>query len=205
VLTTSKSFGGGKSSISAYVAREPVFTKAYGNPLDALLQSTSTTYYGFGEETATAIEAVNVAVEDDYPARARQVERLLGPGLERIAKEHSDAVAGVSGTGALWGVFLDGGPKLLDLAARIAPGGLAKDPNLRIKLITSAVVDALYRDHGVYAYYALNGRNPLMAAPSLVVEPAEVDYFLQALDSTLAVGMPRLLTRFVREKLGSLR
>src|SRR5690606_19624754 len=45
VVTTSKSFGGGKSSISAYVAREPVFRRAYDNLGDSLLNSTSTTYY----------------------------------------------------------------------------------------------------------------------------------------------------------------
>jgi len=200
VLTTSKSFGGGKSSISAYVAREPVFRKAFDNMADSVVHSTSTTYYGFGEETATAIEAVNIAVEDDYPRRARDIERILAPGLQRIHKAHPDTVAGIAGAGALFGVFLDGGPKILDLAAKIAPRGLMADPNFRIKLITCAVVDALYRDHGIYAYYTLNGDNPLVAAPPLVVEPADVEYFVDSLDATLAKGLPRLLTRFVREK-----
>ncbi|MDP9861453.1 MULTISPECIES: aspartate aminotransferase family protein [Streptosporangium] len=200
IVTTSKSFGGGKSSISAYIARERVFRRAYDNLADSVMHSTSTTYYGFGEETATAIEAVNVAVEDDYPGRAREIERVLAPGLERIRKGHPDTVAAVRGAGALYGIFLDGGPKILDLAARLAPGGLAKDPNFRIKLITCSVVDALYRDHGVYAYYTLNGDNPLVAAPPLVVEPADVEYFLDSLAATLDQGLPRLLTRFVREK-----
>jgi putrescine aminotransferase len=200
ILTTSKSFGGGKSSVSAYIAREPIFRKVYDNLSDSLLHSTSTTYYGFGEENATAIEAVNIAVEDDYPKRAREIEQILAPGLDRIRKEHSDAVADVRGAGALYGVFLDGGPKILDLAAKLAPGGMARDPNFRIKLITCAVIDTLYRDHGVYAYYTLNGRNPLVAAPPLVAESADVEYFLDALDKTLAKGLSRLLGRFVREK-----
>ncbi|GGO10537.1 aspartate aminotransferase family protein [Microbispora rosea subsp. aerata] len=200
VVTTSKSFGGGKSSISAYIASERVFRKAYDNLTDSLLHSTSTTYYGFGEETATAIEAVNIVVEDDYPRRAREIERVLAPGLERIRKAHPDTVAEVRGAGALHGVFLRGGPRLLDLAAKIAPVGLARDPNFRVKLITCSVIDALYRDHGVYTYYTLNGDNPLVAAPPLVAGPEEADYFLDALEATLAQGLPRLLTRFVREK-----
>jgi putrescine aminotransferase len=204
ILTTSKSFGGGKSSISAYVAREPVFRKAYDNLTDALLQSTSTTYYGFGEEAATAIEAVNIAVEDDYPARARAIERVLGPGLERIAKEHPDVVAEVRGVGALHGVFLRQGPKLLETAAKLVPGGITKDPRFWTKLITSSVVNALYRDHGIYAYYTLNGQNPLMVAPPLVVDEGECAFFLECLDATLAKGLPRLLTRFVQEKVSSL-
>lgn len=200
VVTTSKSFGGGKSSISAYVAREPVFRKAFDSMADAVVHSTSTTYYGFGEETATAIEAVNIAIEDDYPRRARDIERILAPGLARIHKEHPETVAGVAGAGALFGIFLDGGPRILDLAAKLAPRGLMADPRFRIKLITCSVVDALYRDHGIYTYYTLNGDNPLVAAPPLVVEPADVEFFVDSLDATLAKGLPRLLTRFVREK-----
>jgi putrescine aminotransferase len=200
ILTTSKSFGGGKSSVSAFIAREPVFRKAYDNLTDSLLHSTSTTYYGFGEENATAIEAVNIAIEEDYPKRAREIERLLAPALHRIRKEHENAVADVRGAGALFGVFLDGGPRILDLAGRLAPRSMARDPNFRIKLITCAVIDALYRDHGVYAYYTLNGRNPLVVAPPLVAEPADIQYFLEALDQTLATGLGRLLSRFIREK-----
>jgi putrescine aminotransferase len=204
VLTTSKSFGGGKSSISGFVAREPVFRKAYDNLGDALLQSTSTTYYGFGEEAATAIEAVSIAVEDDYPGRARAIEKILAPGLERLRKEYPDIIADVQGAGALWGVFLDGGPKILDLAAKLAPAGLARDPMLRTKLITCAVINALYRDHDIYTYYTLNGSNPLVVGPPLVATTDEVEHFLDCFEQTLSQGMSKLLARFVKEKVGSL-
>jgi len=101
-------------------------------------------------------------------------------------------------------VFIDGGPKVLDLVARLAPAGLARDPRLRAKLVTCAIINALYRDHDIYSYYTLNGANPLMVAPPLVVEPADVERFLDCLDRTLAQGMTRLLTRFVAQKVGSL-
>lgn len=204
ILTTSKSFGGGKSSISAYVARAPVFRKAYDNLTDALVHSTSTTYYGFGEETATAIEAINIVVEDDYPARARALEAVLAPGLARIGKEYPDIVSGVCGAGALHGVFFDAGPRVLDLVAKLAPGGLARDPRFRTKLVISSIVDALYRDHGIYAYYGLGGDNPLVVAPPLVAEPEQAEYFLECFQATLATGLTSLLTRFVREKVKSL-
>lgn len=204
VVTTSKSFGGGKSSISAYIADERIFRRTYDNLTDALMQSASTTYYGFGEETATAIEAVNVVVEDDYPRRAREIERILAPGLQKIAKEYPDIVVDVRGAGALYGLFLDGGPKVLNLAARLAPGGFRNDPLFRTKLITCAVINELHREHGIYTYYTLNGRSPLVVAPPLVVEPDDVEYFLDCLDKTLAKGLPRLLTTFVRGKVSAL-
>jgi putrescine aminotransferase len=204
VVTTSKALGGGKASISAFVAREPVFRKAYDSLTDALLQSTSSTYYGFGEETATAIEAVNIAVEEDFPARARRIGELLGPGLQRLRKEYPEVIADVRGAGALWGVFLHSGSKLFELATRLAPGGFAKDPQFGTKLVTCAVIDTLYREHDIYSYYTLNGRNPLVVGPPLVATDDDVEYFLDRLAATLELGMPRLLTRFVRGKVSSL-
>ncbi|WP_428965091.1 aspartate aminotransferase family protein [Micromonospora fluostatini] len=200
ILVYSKSLGGGKASISGYTAREKLFRKAYDRLSDVILHST--TYYGFGEETATAIEAVNVVVEEDFPGRARQVEAILGPGLERLRKAYPDAVDRVAGVGSLHGVFLAGGPKLLDLAGKLVPG-FTKDPRFGTKLITLSVISHLYREHKIMTYYSPNVENPLMVAPTLMIEPADLEYFLQALDATLALGLRKLLTGFVREKVGA--
>jgi putrescine aminotransferase len=200
ILVYSKSLGGGKASISGYTAREPLFRKAYDRLGDVILHST--TYYGFGEETATAIEAVNVVVEDDYPARARQIEAILEPGLERIRKALPDTVDRVAGTGALYGVFLGGGPKLLDLAGKLVPG-FRNDPRFGTKLITLSVIAHLFREYRIMTYYSPNAENPLMVAPTLVIEPAELEFFLDALEATLSRGLPRLLTAFVRDKVGA--
>ncbi len=199
IVTYSKSFGGGKASISGYTAREPIFRRAYDRLTDVILHTT--TYYGFGEETATAIEAVNIVVEDDYPARARAIERVLRPGLERLAKEYPEIVQRTSGAGALHGLFLGGGPKVLDLAAKLAPAGVVRDPQFRTKMVTCAVIAELYREHGILTYYSPNVENPLVIAPPLVTEPAEVEYFLDCLERTLAKPPARLLGAFVRDKL----
>lgn len=199
ILTYSKSLGGGKASISGYTARQPVFRQAYDRLSDVILHST--TYYGFGEETATAIEAVNVVVEEDFPGRARQIERLLGPGLERIAKAHPDVVSRVQGAGALHGVFLNDGPRILNLAAKLVPG-FSHDPQFRTKLVALSVIARLYRKHKILTYYSPNGQNPLMVAPTLAAGPEEIEYFLDALDETLSRGLPRLLTAFIGEKTG---
>ncbi|NUR31028.1 MAG: aspartate aminotransferase family protein [Catenulispora sp.] len=204
VVTTSKTFGGGKSSISAYVAREKVFRKAYDNLNDALMTSTSTTYYGFGEECATAVEAIAVVMEEDFPARARAIGEQLGTGLRALQAKYPEAVGDVQGDGALWGIFIDGGPKVLDLVTKFAPGGLAKDPRFKAKLVTGAVINALYRDHALYTYYTLNGLNPLIFAPPLIVGREEVQYALDALDAVLAQGLTKLVTRFIAEKVSTL-
>ena len=117
---------------------------------------------------------------------------------------HPDAISEVTGAGALWGVFLDGGPRLLDLLAKVAPVGMARDPQFKTKVVTCAVVNALYQDHDIYSYYTLNGRNPLVLAPSLVTDPADVERAIDALDQTLHQGLGRLTVRFVKEKVSSL-
>ena len=106
----------------------------------------------------------------------------------------------MAGAGALWGVFIDGGPKVLDVIARLAPGGMARDPRFKAKLVTCAVINALYHDHDIFAYYTLNGRNPLVLAPSLVTDPSDVERAIAALDKTLEKGLGRLVTRFLTEK-----
>ena len=200
ILTYSKSLGGGKASISGYTAREKIFRKAYERLSDVILHST--TYYGFGEETATAVEAVNVVVDDDFPARARKIEAILAPGLERIAKTFPDVVQRVAGVGSLHGVFLGGGPRLLDLAAKLVPG-FSGDPQFRTKLITLSVIAHLYRQHRIMTYYSPNVENPLVVAPTLVIGQAQLEFFLEALEATLAVGLPQLLRQFVAEKVSA--
>ncbi|MGW1992966.1 aspartate aminotransferase family protein [Embleya sp. NPDC001921] len=198
VVTMSKSFGGGKASISGYVAREPLFRRAYDNLADATLHST--TYYGFGEETVTALEAVAIAVEDDYPARARHIGERLGQGLAKLAETHRTLVAATTGRGGLHGVFLDAAPTRLDRLVRLLPASFARDPQLRAKLVTGAVVGALYRDHDVLTYFGSNHGLPLIVAPPLIVEDRDIDLFLAALDSVLDKGAARLVAAFVKER-----
>ncbi|MGI5472405.1 aspartate aminotransferase family protein [Streptomyces sp. CA-132043] len=198
VLTTSKSFGGGKASVSGYVAREPLFRAAYDNLTDATLHST--TYYGFGEETVTALEAVAIAVEDDYPGRAVRIGERLAAGLGGIAARHPDLVAGTAGRGALHGVFLRAGHPALDRVLRLLPGSFARDPRLRLKLVTAAVIAALYRDHDVLTFYGSNHGLPLIVSPPLVAGDKEVEVFLAALDAVLEQGAPRLLAAFARDR-----
>ncbi|MFJ1747111.1 aspartate aminotransferase family protein [Streptomyces sp. NPDC088116] len=198
VVAMSKSFGGGKASISGYVAREAVFRKAYDNLGDATLHST--TYYGFGEETATALEAVAVAVEEDFPGRARRLGDQLGAGLADIAARHPRLVTGTRGRGALHGLFLNQGPGIPDRIRAALPTSLAKDPQAVPKLLTGAVIAALYREHGVLTFFGSNRRIALIASPPLVAGPVETDAFLTALDAVLSKGAARLLAGFVKEK-----
>ncbi|MEU4896096.1 aminotransferase class III-fold pyridoxal phosphate-dependent enzyme [Streptomyces sp. NPDC044780] len=198
VVTTSKSFGGGKASISGYIAREPIARAAYDNLADATLHST--TYYGFGEETATALEAVAVAVEEDFSGRALELGERLGEGLSRVAARHPKLVRRVEGRGALHGVFLTPGPQLPAGLRQKLPTTAGKDPQAVSKLLTAAVIAALYRDHGILTFFGSNRLIALIVSPPLVARDDEADLFVNALDEVLDQGASRLLAGLVREK-----
>ncbi len=195
ILVTSKSLGGGKSSISGYVARGPVFRRAYGELPYALLHST--TYNGFGEEAATALEAINVLVDEDLVGRARRIGERLGAGLRGLGAKHPGAIAEVRGVGAHWGLLLRTGPDLLAALAGRLPSGMAGDERFLAKLLTAGVIAHLYDRHGVLTYYGENREILLMASPSLVARDDQVDRFLAALDEALARGPWRLAASFV--------
>jgi putrescine aminotransferase len=199
VLVMSKSFGGGKASISGYVARDEIFRKAYDNLRDATLHSS--TYNGFGEETVTAMEAVAIVVEDDYPARARTVEATLGSRLADMRRRHPALVQDVRGAGALFGMRFQSGPALPETLLRAVPSALARDKHLIEKLLIGAVMDALYVDHGILTFVTTNREPMLMIAPSLVVNETEMEVIATALDKVLSRGRADLLARFVYRRL----
>ncbi|MCC8476650.1 aspartate aminotransferase family protein [Streptomyces parvus] len=197
VVTTSKSFGGGKSSISGYITREPIFRAAYDNVRDTTLHST--TYHGFGEETATALEAVAVAVEEDFPARAQALEAILVPGLAEIAARHPSLVTGIAGRGALHGVRLGPRAELPAAVRDLIPVQLAKDPQAFPKLLTGSVIAALYREHDILSFFGSTQDIALIVSPPLVAGEKEARLFLDALDSVLDRGALRLVASFVKE------
>lgn len=198
IVTMAKSFGGGKASISGYVASERVYRKAYDNLNDATLHST--TYYGFGEETATAIEAINIVIEDNYVEKAKHIEARIEPALKSIQSKYPNFVKEVRGCGALHGLILNPGTNILQQVSKIVPSKFFSDSRFAEKVVTAAVIQELYESHGVLTFYGSNREIPLIVSPSLVVNDDEIDIFIGALDKTLAKGMITLVLRLLKSK-----
>ena len=101
ILIISKSFGGGKSSISAYSTNKKTLIKAYGNLNDALLHTT--TYNGFGEECITAIEAINYLIDNKLYLRGSLIEKKLKPKFSELALKHPNKIKEYRGFGTMHG------------------------------------------------------------------------------------------------------
>ncbi len=199
IVTYSKSFGGGKSSISGYTTRTPIFRKAYDNLNDATLHST--TYNGFGEECITAIEAINIIIEDDYVGRAKRIHQRLDKGLKRLQGKYPDLIDEVRGSGAHYGILLnkDINP-VIKSAISFLPAKIFKDDRFLAKLITGSVISELFNTHNILTFYGSNREIPLIISPSLIVTDEEIDRFLNALDKTLSIGKLKLILNFLKQK-----
>ena len=198
ILTYAKSFGGGKSSISGYTCRDHVFKKAYGNLNDATLHST--TYNGFGEETVTAIEAINIIIEDDYISKSKQIYDKTNPALVKLMEKYPKIISGVRGSGALNGILINAESKLISSVSKLIPVEFFKDERFLPKLATAAVISELYDEHDILTFYGSNIEIPLIVSPSVIVTDDEIDYFLNALDKTLEKGLIRLILKFAKTK-----
>jgi ornithine--oxo-acid transaminase len=119
---------------------------------------------------------------------ARLGELLLErtrPFVDRI-----EVVRDVRGLGLMWAIEFEeptGGSRTWKLLERIQPG-----------LFSQLVVVPLFRDHRILSQVAGHGVNVLKAIPPLVVTEEDLDWFVSALEETVARAekMPRALVRF---------
>ena len=200
IVTYSKTFGGGKSSISGYTSRTPYFKKAYGNLQSAILHST--TYNAFGEECITALEAINIIIEEDLVLRAREIEKRLETGLNDLKNKYPDIIIDVRGMGAHFGILIDASfNALIRKALSVFPSEFINDERFLRKLTISSIISELFTKHNILTYYGDNRETMLLISPMLITKDDQLDYFLNALDQTLKKGKYKLITKFAKQKI----
>ena len=198
ILCMAKSFGGGKSSISGLVINEKVFSQSFDNPSSAnLLMST---FYGFGEETATAIEAVNIMIEDDYAGKALHIQDYLKPRLQDLCEKYPNQLKGFGGSGAIYGLFLNCGPDILGKLVQLIPGSMFKDSLFFKKLVTASVVSALYERSQILSFTSFAENTHLIISPPLITSDAELDYLVTSLEDVFNYGLVKCITDFAKRK-----
>lgn len=201
VVTYAKSFGGGKASISGYTCRDHLYRQAYDNLRDATLHST--TYYGFGEETATAIEAVNTIIEENLVERASWIGTRFSESLNSQFKDSDERFFELRGSGALWGLVLRQ-TKLswaIEQLSRALPGEFFRDPRVARKVVLGSVINYLYEEEDILTYYGSNIDNPLIVSFPLVAGEREVDHAVEALGRCFSKSQIGKLGSFVRSRL----
>jgi putrescine aminotransferase len=163
VLTLAKGLSGGVMPIGAYVARPAVWNAAYAK---APLLHTST-FGGNPLACAAALAALDVLVEDDLAANARERGAELLAGARAIAARYPDAIADVRGVGLLAGV------------------------ELRNEGYGGTIIPELLK-RGVTVAWTLNQQRVIRLEPPLIVDANQIATALRAFDEAVAVALDRL-------------
>jgi putrescine aminotransferase len=201
ILTSAKSLGGGKASISAYTCRNIFFKKAYDNLRDATLHST--TFNGLGEETATAIEAINIIIEDNYVSKSKKIFNILNCGLIELQKKYPRIIKEVRGSGSLNGIIIntDFSDKYLQPILSLIPSNFTKDDYAIKKIIVSSIISELYDSYNILTFYGSNIDLPLKISPPVIASIEDLNYFLQSLEKVLDLGLKKILFNFLKKNI----
>ena len=193
ILTTSKSLGGGKASISAYVSRGSILKKAYGSIEDATLHTT--TYNGFGEECITAIEAINITQEEDFKSKSLKIEKIVSERCKKLMIKYRNQVSECKGKGSLHGIFLKTDTRFGKILS-VLPLNLTKDKKFLPKLMAAAISDWLFKNYKIYVLFSTTENVALLFAPSLIIDEKEINYFFDSLESAFEKGIWKIVAKF---------
>ena len=201
ILTSGKSLGGGKASISAYTCRDKFFKKAYDNLRDATLHST--TFNALGEETITAIEAINILIEENYVEKSKKIYEILNNGLKKLKTKYPKIIKDVRGSGSLNGIVIntDFTDKYFSPLMKIIPTNFTKDEYAVKKIIVSSIISELFDTHNILTFYGSNIDLPLKISSPIITTKEDLDYFLESLDKTMSKGLIGLVTKFLKKNI----
>ena len=207
IITMSKSLGGGKASISAYVVSDKTFKSVYEKEKDAFIHST--TYNGFGEECLTAIESINIVVGEDFPAKAKKIEHEIIKNFNILKEKYPNIIKNIKGTGGLHGIFFHDQFKLIQSLIKNINISFINDNKVFIsKIFLAALIEKLYSKHKILA---LMGETSLSSSdntkefayldlkPSLIIKKEEIEYFFKSLDNVLSEGINKLNLDFLKK------
>ena len=198
IIAMAKSLGGGVATIGATIASEKVFKRAYENPHDCLVQTS--TFGGRATSCAAAIAALEVLQEEDLLANTLARGKQLKAGLHALMQKYPQWISGVRGRGLMVGIEFN--VEVID-KARYLP---LKIPGLKAVLkehLPGMVAAALLKQYGILGTLMLNNRAVLRVYPPLIVSEEQIAYFLGSLDSLLSEGPKELVKARVNHAVGS--
>lgn len=201
IVAYSKSFGGGKASISGITVRDKIYKEAYENSVDFSLLSS--TFNGFGEECITALETTKIIVEENYEDKSITLGKKI---LELLTELHSDnqnIIRELRGSGALWGIIFKPfwSNKIISILSKFIPLKVLKTDNFINKLYCAAVIDKIYCNYKILLFGSLGSEIILKIAPSIITSDDELKKLRLALSNVLKINKNKLMLDFAQNKL----
>ena len=205
IICLSKTLGGGKSSISCLVVNDDLYDKAYGGLNDTFLHTT--TYNAFGEESVTALEALNIVSDPNFKIKVEKLSDLLLMKLSKLNEDHKDKIDKIKGNGILNGiVFKSLSSQLAELIEKV-PLKFIQNKSFFLKKITATAVSCeLYEKYNILtSINDSSSSNHLCISPALIIDEKDVNYFFDSLDKVLGQGLNLksidLIINFIKSKI----
>ena len=198
ILCSAKSLGGGKASIACVVIKEKLFKLTFDKPNSSNLMST--TFNGFGEETVTALEAVNIIVDENYTERSFEIEEQMRFILKNIESKYN-FVKTTRGRGAIHGIFFDTRFTDFEKITKFIPIEMMEDERFGQKLLLASIVENLYDKHNILSVFSFGHELHLILSPPICVNNENIKALDIALHNTFDLGPVNLMWKFVKKRL----
>jgi ornithine--oxo-acid transaminase len=187
LITVAKSLSGGYVPVGALLMSAEVYDAVFDSLPNAV--SHGSTFAPNDLAMVAGLATLRELDEQGLVERSARLGELLMERTRPLA-ERSPVVREVRGLGLMWAIEFEepeGGSRTWKLLERIQPG-----------LFSQLVVVPLFRDHRILSQVAGHGLNVLKTLPPLVVTEEDLDWFVSALEETVARAekMPRALVRF---------
>jgi ornithine--oxo-acid transaminase len=188
VVTVAKSLSGGYVPVGATLFRAEVFDAVFDSMEHSMSHGST-----FQPNDLAMVAGLATLHELDAQGLVERAARLGELLLERTRPlvEQYEVVKDVRGLGLMWAIELgepgEGGRTAYRLLERMQPA-----------LFSQLVVVPLFTEHRVLSQVAGHGLNVVKGLPPLVLSEDDVEWFVTALDATLAAAqqVPRAAARF---------
>jgi putrescine aminotransferase len=156
IITLAKALGGGVMPIGAFMGTPQIWDAMFReNPL-----MHTSTFGGNPLSCRAAIEAINVTLRDDLPARAARLGNIFIEKLRTVKEKYPKALEDVRGMGLMIGVEFTH-----EDVGELVIGGLCR--------------------RGVIAAYTLNNPKVIRFEPPLIITESEIEKVVGALDESV--------------------
>ena len=194
IVTLAKSLGGGKTAISAMIARSPIYLKAYGSKKTALIHGPAT-FSGMGEACCTSLEALNILYDEELIENAAIQGTYLLEQLEELRLKYPKILKEIRGQGLMVGV------EFADISQTL-PFGLRQivstiDDKLKGSLC-GFIGSLLLKEFNILVAFTEYNRNVIRLEPPLIVKREHIDTLIEAMDNLLARGITRIVTDYAK-------
>lgn len=198
ILILSKTFGGGKSSISAFITNKAVYQKAYPSISDFSLHST--TYSGFAEEAATAIEAINIVINDDYVTKMTTISKFMDINLKELKNKFPNNIKQIHGKDLIRGIEINFDKNNIENNLLSNVGKLYSESEVR-KIIVASYLSYFYSKHNILLG-VVEGDQPLIRlSPSNITTQKQLDSFFRAANEVFSKSKVSIISKFVTSNL----